>query len=155
MERNSYEKRWQFVSRSTGVRTWRAVAHSSECGAIFRPLAYTQSSISLRRRRCTVRFFADTIPASSAGSINLDVDKFVKHTQEVLGVPAKIMKSEAEVAELREERAAQQQAMMEQQQQLEQAKAAGQEYAGRMTARSQYFAAAGSLLSDANKFGVI
>ena len=56
----------------------------------------------------------------------LDVDKFVKHTQEVLGVPAKIMKSEAEVAELREERAAQQQAMMEQQQQLEQAKAAGQ-----------------------------
>ena len=35
------------------------------------------------------------------------------------------------------------------------AKAAGQEYAGRMTARSQYFAAAGSLLSDANKFGMI
>ena len=56
----------------------------------------------------------------------LDVDKFVKHTQEVLGVPAKIMKSEAEVAQIREERAAQQQAMMEQQQQLEQAKAAGQ-----------------------------
>jgi hypothetical protein len=56
----------------------------------------------------------------------LDVDKFVKHTQEVLGVPAKIMKSEAEVAELREERAAQQQAMMEQQAELDQAKAAGQ-----------------------------
>ena len=36
------------------------------------------------------------------------------------------MKSEAEVAQIREERAAQQQAMMEQQQQLEQAKAAGQ-----------------------------
>jgi hypothetical protein len=35
------------------------------------------------------------------------------------------------------------------------AKAAGQEYAGRMTARGQYFAAAGSLLSDANKFGLI
>ena len=35
------------------------------------------------------------------------------------------------------------------------AKAAGQEYAGRMTARSQYFAAAGSLLSDANKFDLI
>ena len=35
------------------------------------------------------------------------------------------------------------------------AKAQGQEYAGRMTARSQYFAAAGSLLSDANKFGII
>ena len=35
------------------------------------------------------------------------------------------------------------------------AKAAGQEYAGKMTARGQYFAAAGSLLSDANKFGLI
>ena len=35
------------------------------------------------------------------------------------------------------------------------AKAAGQEYAGRMTARAQNFAAVGSLLSDANKFGVI
>jgi len=35
------------------------------------------------------------------------------------------------------------------------AKAQGQEYAGRMTARSQYFAAAGSLLSDANKFDLI
>ena len=35
------------------------------------------------------------------------------------------------------------------------AKAAGQEYAGRMTARSQYFAAAGSLLSAANKFDLI
>ena len=56
----------------------------------------------------------------------LDVDKFVKHTQEVLGVPAKIMKSEAEVAELRQQRAAEQQAMMEQQAELDQAKAAGQ-----------------------------
>ena len=33
------------------------------------------------------------------------------------------------------------------------AKAAGQEYAGRMTARAQKFAAVGSLLSDANKLG--
>ena len=35
------------------------------------------------------------------------------------------------------------------------AKAAGQEYAGRMTARAQKFAAVGSLLSDANKMGYI
>ncbi|BAQ86377.1 putative internal protein A [uncultured Mediterranean phage uvMED] len=35
------------------------------------------------------------------------------------------------------------------------AKAAGQEFAGRMTARGQYFAAAGSLLSDANKLGFV
>ena len=35
------------------------------------------------------------------------------------------------------------------------AKAQGQEYAGRMTARAQKFAAVGSLLSDANKIGVI
>ena len=33
------------------------------------------------------------------------------------------------------------------------AKAAGQEFAGRMTARAQKFAAVGSLLSDANKLG--
>ena len=35
------------------------------------------------------------------------------------------------------------------------AKAAGQEYGGKLTARSQYFAAAGSLLSDANTFGML
>ncbi|BAQ86171.1 hypothetical protein [uncultured Mediterranean phage uvMED] len=35
------------------------------------------------------------------------------------------------------------------------AKAQGQEYAGRMTARAQKFAAVGSLLSDANKLGLI
>ena len=35
------------------------------------------------------------------------------------------------------------------------AKAQGQEYAGRMTARAQKFAAVGSLLSDANKLGYI
>jgi len=35
------------------------------------------------------------------------------------------------------------------------AKAQGQEYAGRMTARAQKFAAVGSLLSDANKFDLI
>jgi len=34
------------------------------------------------------------------------------------------------------------------------AKAKGQEYAGRMTARAQKFAAVGSLLSDANQFGM-
>ena len=35
------------------------------------------------------------------------------------------------------------------------AKAQGQEYAGKLTARAQKFAAVGSLLSDANKFGYI
>ena len=35
------------------------------------------------------------------------------------------------------------------------AKAAGQEYAGRLTARAQRFAAVGSLLSDANKLGIV
>jgi len=35
------------------------------------------------------------------------------------------------------------------------AKAQGQEYAGRMTARAQKFAAVGSLLSDANQLGMI
>jgi len=35
------------------------------------------------------------------------------------------------------------------------AKAQGQEYAGRLTARAQNFAAVGSLLSDANKFDLI
>jgi hypothetical protein len=35
------------------------------------------------------------------------------------------------------------------------AKAQGQEYAGRMTARAQKFAAVGSLLGDANNMGYI
>ena len=55
----------------------------------------------------------------------VDVDKFVKHTQEVLGVPAKIMRSDQEVVQLRQQRQAEQQAMMEAQAQLQQAEAAG------------------------------
>ena len=38
---------------------------------------------------------------------------------------------------------------------LLEAKAQGQEFSGKMTARAQKFAAIGSLLSDANKIGVI
>ena len=38
---------------------------------------------------------------------------------------------------------------------LLEAKATGQEYSGRMTARAQKFAAVGSLLGDANRMGYI
>lgn len=55
----------------------------------------------------------------------IDVDKFVKHITDILGVPAKIMRSDAEVQQIRQDRAAVQQAQAEAQAQLEQAEAAG------------------------------
>ena len=55
----------------------------------------------------------------------LDADGLVKYVQNTLGLPAKIIKSDAEVAQLRQERQQQQQAQAEQQQQMQQAEAAG------------------------------
>ena len=48
----------------------------------------------------------------------IDDNGLVKQIIDILGIPAKVIKSDAEVRQLREERAAQQQAAMEQQQQL-------------------------------------
>ncbi len=56
----------------------------------------------------------------------IDVDKFVKHTQEVLGVPAKIMRSDQEVQQMRQQRAQQEQAAAEAQAQMNEAQALGQ-----------------------------
>tara|TARA_A100000172_G_scaffold77304_1_gene61507 strand:+ start:20 stop:808 length:789 start_codon:yes stop_codon:yes gene_type:complete len=55
----------------------------------------------------------------------LDSDGLVKYVQKMLGLPARIIKSDAEVAQLRQERQEQQQQAMEQQQAVEAAQAAG------------------------------
>ena len=49
----------------------------------------------------------------------LDETGLVKHLQSTLGLPAKLMKSESEVAQIREQKAAQAQQQMEQQQLLQ------------------------------------
>ena len=49
----------------------------------------------------------------------LDEPGLVKHLQATLGLPAKLMKSENEVAQIRAQRAAQAQQQMEQQQMLQ------------------------------------
>jgi hypothetical protein len=88
------------------------------------PLARSQRSGDIN---ASVRMIEMLAPLAQLAPVfdYVDVDKFVKHTQEVLGVPAKIMRSDQEVAQLREQRAAQQQAMMEAQAELQQAEAAG------------------------------
>ena len=55
----------------------------------------------------------------------LDSDGLVKYVQKTLGLPARIIKSDAEVAQLRQQRQEQEQAAMEQQQMVEAAQAAG------------------------------
>jgi len=55
----------------------------------------------------------------------LDSDGLVKYVQKMLGLPARIIKSDAEVAQVRQERQEQQQQAMEQQQAVEAAQAAG------------------------------
>jgi hypothetical protein len=48
----------------------------------------------------------------------IDDNGMVKQIVDILGIPASVIKSDAEVQQIREERAAEQQAAMEQQQQL-------------------------------------
>jgi hypothetical protein len=48
----------------------------------------------------------------------IDDNGMVKQIVDILGIPASVIKSDAEVQQVREERAAEQQAAMEQQQQL-------------------------------------
>jgi hypothetical protein len=55
----------------------------------------------------------------------LDSDGLAKYVQKVLGLPAKIMKSDAEVQQVRNERQQQQQAQAEQEQLMQEAQAAG------------------------------
>jgi len=55
----------------------------------------------------------------------LDTDGLAKYVQKVLGLPAAVMKSDAQVQQLRNERQQQQQAQAEQEQQMQQAEAAG------------------------------
>lgn len=54
----------------------------------------------------------------------IDPDKFVKHITEVLGVPAKILKSDTEVQQIRQQRAAAAQAQAEAMQQMQDAEIA-------------------------------
>ena len=54
----------------------------------------------------------------------IDPDKFVRHITEVLGVPAKILRSDQEVGQLRQQRAAAQQAQAEAMQQMQEAEIA-------------------------------
>ncbi len=56
----------------------------------------------------------------------LDSDGMVKQVVDILGLPAKVIKSDAEVRQIREERAAQEQQAMEQQQLLAETQAAKQ-----------------------------
>ena len=88
------------------------------------PLARSQRSGDIN---ASVRMIEMLAPLQQLAPVfdYVDVDKFVKHTQEVLGVPAKIMRSDQEVVQLRQQRQAEQQAMMEAQAQLQQAEAAG------------------------------
>jgi len=88
------------------------------------PLAKAQKSGDLNAVMRGVEIFGSM--AQFAPVLDyLDADGLVKYVQNTLGLPAKIIKSDAEVAQLRQERQQQQQAQAEQQQQMQQAEAAG------------------------------
>ena len=55
----------------------------------------------------------------------LDADGLVNHLKDVIGLPAKILKSRAEVEQIREERKAQQEQMQQMQSEMQMAEAAG------------------------------
>jgi hypothetical protein len=55
----------------------------------------------------------------------LDSDGLAKYIQKTLGLPAKVMRSDAEVSQIRKQRQQQQQQAAEQQQMMQEAQAAG------------------------------
>ena len=56
----------------------------------------------------------------------LDADGLAKYVQNTLGLPAKVMRSDGQVRQIRKQRAEAEAAAMQQQQQMEEAKALGQ-----------------------------
>ena len=81
------------------------------------PMALAQRSQELQALMRGLEIFgsmAQTLPVMDY----IDDNGLVKQIIEILGIPASVIKSDAEVQQVREERAAEQQAAMEQQQQL-------------------------------------
>jgi hypothetical protein len=56
---------------------------------------------------------------------HIDIDGLVKYIQDILGIPAKVMKSDAQVQQIRLQREQMQQQQMEMQQQMQVSEAAG------------------------------
>ncbi len=56
---------------------------------------------------------------------HIDVNGLVKYIQDILGIPAKVMKSDVEVQQIRLQREQMQQQQLEMQQQMQVAEAAG------------------------------
>jgi hypothetical protein len=82
------------------------------------PMAIAQKSQELQSVMKALEIFgsiSQVVPVQDW----LDESGLVKHLQSTLGLPAKLMKSESEVAQIRAEKAAQAQQQMEQQQMLQ------------------------------------
>jgi len=89
------------------------------------PLALAQRSQELQSLMRGLEIFgslAQTMPVMDY----IDEDGLVKQIIDILGIPAKVIKSDAEVQQVREQRQAEQQAAMEQQQMLAETQAAKQ-----------------------------
>ena len=89
------------------------------------PMALAQRSQELQSLMRGLEIFGSMAQALPVMDY-IDDNGMVKQIIEILGLPAKVIKSDAEVAQIREERAANEQAQMEQQQLLTETQAAKQ-----------------------------
>ena len=89
------------------------------------PMALAQRSQELQSLMRGLEIFGSMAQALPVMDY-IDDNGMVKQIIEILGLPAKVIKSDAEVAQIREERAANEQAQMEQQQLLAETQAAKQ-----------------------------
>ncbi len=89
------------------------------------PMALAQRSQELQSLMRGLEIFGSMSQAMPVMDF-LDSDGMVKQVVDILGLPAKVIKSDAEVRQIREERAAQEQQAMEQQQLLAETQAAKQ-----------------------------
>jgi hypothetical protein len=81
------------------------------------PMALAQRSQELQSLMRGLEIFGSISQALPVMDY-IDDNGMVKQIVDILGIPASVIKSDAEVQQVREERAAEQQAAMEQQQQL-------------------------------------
>ena len=114
---------------------------------LFRQGIFQQAPDILRNQDIDIEYVSPLAKAQKSGDLNavmrgieifgamsqfapvldyLDSDGLAKYVQNTLGLPAKVMRSDAQVAQLRKQRAEAEQAAAEQQRRMEEAKALGQ-----------------------------
>jgi hypothetical protein len=113
------------ITENRNMTATEVLQRNEEKMRILGPVALAQRSQELQSLMRGLEIFGSMAQALPVMDY-IDDNGMVKQIIDILGLPAKVIKSDAEVAQIREERAANEQAQMEQQQLLTETQAAKQ-----------------------------